>query len=75
MRAVEKKVRETASSSVDPQAQARAEQFRVRAEQFERQAQKAAAAGRSKEADEARANAEQWRQWADAAAQALTRRT
>jgi Domain of Unknown Function (DUF349) len=75
MRAVEKKVRETVSSSVDPQAQARAEQFRVRAEQFERQAQKAAAAGRSKEADEARANAEQWRQWADAAAQALTRRT
>jgi translation initiation factor 2B subunit (eIF-2B alpha/beta/delta family) len=74
MRAVEKKVRETASSSVDPQAQARAEQFRIRAEQFERQAQKAAAAGRSKEADEARASADQWRQWADAAAEALTRK-
>ena len=54
---------------------ARAEQFRTRAEQFERQAEKAAAAGRSKEADEARANAEQWRQWADAAAEALTRRS
>ncbi len=75
LRAVEKKVRDTTSSSVDPQAQARAEQFRVRAEQFERQAQKAAAAGRSKEADDARANAAQWRQWAHAAAEALTRRT
>ncbi len=76
LRAVEKKVRATVSSpGVDPQAQARAEQFRVRAEQFERQAQKAAAAGRAKEADEATANAEQWRQWADAAAAALTRRS
>jgi hypothetical protein len=76
LRAVEKKVRDTASSpGVDPQAQARAEQFRVRAEQFERQAQKAAAAGRGKEADEARASADQWRQWADAAAAALTQRS
>lgn len=53
---------------------ARAEQFRARAEQFEHQAEKAAAAGRTKEADEAKANAEQWRQWAEAAADALTRR-
>ena len=58
----------------DPQAQARAEQFRTRAEQYEQQAQKAAAAGRTKEAEEAKANAEQWRQWAEAAAEALTRR-
>jgi hypothetical protein len=75
LRAVEKKVRDAGESDwSDPQAQARAEQFRQRAEQFERQAQKAAAAGRSKEAEEATASAEQWRQWADAAADALTRK-
>ncbi|OBA72230.1 DNA repair ATPase [Mycobacterium sp. 1554424.7] len=76
LRAVEKKVRDAGDADwSDPQAQARAEQFRTRAEQYEQQAQKAAAAGRTKEADEARANAEQWRQWADAAAEALTRRS
>jgi hypothetical protein len=75
MRAVEKKVRDSAEpSGPDPQAQARAEQFRERAEQYERQAQKAEAAGRNKEAAEAKANAEQWQQWADAAADALTRK-
>ncbi len=75
MRAVEKKVRDAGESDwSDPQAQARAEQFRERVEQFERQAQKAEAAGRAKEAEQARANAEQWRQWADAAADALTRK-
>ncbi|MGH3596157.1 MAG: DUF349 domain-containing protein [Mycobacterium sp.] len=75
LRAVEKKVRDAGESDwSDPQAQARAEQFRVRAEQFEHQAQKAEAAGRTKEAEEAMANAEQWRQWADAAADALTRK-
>jgi hypothetical protein len=71
LRAVEKKVRDAPSGGVDPEAQARADQFRSRAEQFERQAEKAAAAGRTKDAEEARASAEQWRQWADAAAQAL----
>ena len=75
LRAVEKKVRDAADSGrVDPEAQARADQFRVRAEQFERQAEKAAAAGRTKDAEEARASAEQWRQWADAAADALGKR-
>jgi len=75
LRAVEKKVRDAGDAGwADPQAQARAEQFRTRAEQYEQQAQKAAAAGRTKEAEEAKANAEQWRQWAEAAAQALTRR-
>nr|WP_090345128.1 DUF349 domain-containing protein [Mycolicibacterium malmesburyense]CRL77189.1 DNA repair ATPase [Mycolicibacterium malmesburyense] len=71
LRAVEKKIREAPTHGVDPEAQARADQFRVRAEQYERQAEKAAAAGRDKDAAEARANAEQWRQWADAAAEAL----
>jgi hypothetical protein len=75
LRAVEKKVRDSAEpSGPDPEAQARADQFRERAEQYERQAQKAEAAGRAKEAAEAKANAEQWRQWADAAADALTRK-
>src|SRR4051794_2313138 len=61
LRAVEKKVRDAGESDwADPQAQARAEQFRARAEQFEQQAAKAAAAGKTKEADEASANAAQW---------------
>ncbi|OJZ71331.1 DNA repair ATPase [Mycobacterium paraffinicum] len=75
LRAVEKRVRDAGETDwSDPQAQARAEQFRVRAEQYEQQAEKAAAAGRTKEAEEATANAEQWRQWAQAAAEALTRK-
>ncbi|MGE2814676.1 DUF349 domain-containing protein [Mycobacterium heidelbergense] len=76
LRAVEKKVRDAGESDwSDPQAQARAEQFATRAEQYEQQARKAEAAGRTKEAEEAKVNAAQWRQWADAAAEALTRRT
>lgn len=71
LRAVEKKVRDAPTHGVDPEAQARADQFRTRAEQFERQAEKAEAAGRTKDAEEARASAEQWRQWAEAAADAL----
>lgn len=74
LRAIEKKVRDAPTSGVDPEAKARADQFRARAEQYERQAEKAAAAGREKDAAEARANAEQWRQWADAAAEALGKR-
>ena len=71
LRAIEKKVRDAPSHRVDPEAQARADQFRERAEQYERQAEKAAAAGRTKDAEQARASAEQWRQWAEAAAEAL----
>jgi hypothetical protein len=74
LRAIEKKIRDAPTRGVDPEAQARADQFRARAEQYERQAEKAAAAGRDKDAAEARANAEQWRQWADAAAEALGKR-
>jgi len=74
LRAVEKKVRDAAEAGrVDPEAQARAEQFRVRVEQFERQAEKAEAAGRTKEAEQARASAAQWREWAQAAAKAVAR--
>ncbi len=72
MKAVEKKVRDTASAAgTDPEAQARADQFRVRAEQYEVQAAKAEAAGRTKDAEQARASATQWREWAEAAVQAL----
>lgn len=75
LRAVEKKIRDAVDASrIDPEAQARAEQFRSRAEQFERQAEKAAAAGRDKEAAEARAGAAQWREWAAAAAQAVAKK-
>jgi hypothetical protein len=72
LRVVEKKVRDAASTGwADPEAQARADQFRVRAEQYEQQAAKAEAAGRTKDAEQARANATQWREWADAAVEAL----
>ncbi|WNG89663.1 DUF349 domain-containing protein [Mycobacterium sp. ITM-2016-00317] len=74
LRSVEKKIRDAPTGGVDPEAQARADQFRARAEQFERQAEKAAAAGRTKDAEQARASAEQWRQWADAAADAVSRK-
>lgn len=75
LRAVEKKVRDAAESGrADPEAVARAEQFRSRAEQFEKQAAKAEAAGRTKDAQQARESAEQWRQWADAAASALAKK-
>ncbi|WP_099022741.1 DUF349 domain-containing protein [Mycolicibacterium palauense] len=75
LRAVEKKVRDAATADwSDPQAEARAEQFRARAEQFEKQAAKAEAAGKTKDAETARASARQWQEWADAAANALTRK-
>jgi hypothetical protein len=75
MRAVEKRVRDAASSGwSDPEAQARADQFRERAEQYERQAEKAEAAGRTKDAEQARTNATQWREWAEAAVEALGRK-
>ena len=72
LRVVEKRIREAATTSwTDPEAQARADQFRVRAEQYEQQAVKADAAGRTKDAEQARANATQWREWAEAAVEAL----
>ncbi|OKH61236.1 hypothetical protein EB72_17175 [Mycobacterium sp. SWH-M1] len=74
MRAVEKKIRDAPTGGVDPEAQARADQFRERAEQFERQAEKAEAAGRAKDAEQARASAQQWREWAEAAVEALGKR-
>lgn len=51
----------------DPEAEARVAQFVERAEDFEAKAESFAAKGNTKKADEARATAEQWRQWADTA--------
>lgn len=70
LRAVEKRVREAADSEwrrTDPEALARAAQFRERMQQFEEQAAKASANGRTKEAEQALAQASQWREWAEAA--------
>jgi hypothetical protein len=75
LRAVEKKVRDAVDAGrIDPEAQARADQFRVRAEQFEKQAAKAEAAGKTKDAEAARASAAQWHEWAEAAVGALGKR-
>ena len=74
MRAVEQKVREATDSRwqrTDPEAQARAAQFRERATQFEVQASKARTAGQTKRAEQADAQAVQWREWAETAEQAL----
>ncbi len=75
LRSVEKKVREAGTADqTDTEAQARADQFRERAEQFERQAEKAEAAGKAKDAEKARASAAQWREWAETAAEAVTKK-
>lgn len=75
LRVVEKKVRDAGTvDHTDAEAQARADQFRERAEQFERQAEKAEAAGKAKDAEKARASAAQWREWAETAAEAVTKK-
>lgn len=75
LRVVEKKIRDAGTASQpDAEAQARADQFRERAEQFERQAEKAEAAGKAKDAEQARSSAAQWREWAETAAEAVTKK-
>ncbi|MGH3630421.1 MAG: DUF349 domain-containing protein, partial [Sciscionella sp.] len=77
MKAVEDRVRRAADTQwrrSDPEAQARAAQFRERVEQFEAQAAKARAAGDEKRAKQADAQAEQWREWLAAAEQAVASR-
>lgn len=74
LRALEKKVRDAADSEwrkTDPAALARAAQFRERVAAYEEQAAKAEAAGRTRDADHARAQAAQWREWAQAAERAI----
>jgi uncharacterized protein DUF349 len=75
LRAVEDRVRSAADAQwrrTDPEAQARAAQFRERVEQFEAQAAKARAAGDTKRADQAQAQADEWREWLEAAEEAST---
>lgn len=55
----------------DPEVKARAGQFWDRVTSFEDQAAKAEAAGKKKDADKFRAQAEQWREWAQAAETAV----
>ena len=72
--ALEKRVSEAADSQwrrTDPEAQARVQQFADRAAEFEAKATELEAAGKAKKAEDARAQAAQWREWADAAAATL----
>lgn len=75
LRAIEKRVRDAADEEwrrTDPEALARAAQFRERVTQFEEQAAKATAAGKKKDAESALAQAQQWREWAEAAEGAVS---
>jgi hypothetical protein len=77
LRAIEEKVRNAADTRwrrTDPEAEARAAQFRERVAQFEAQAAKAKAAGDKRRAEQAEAQAAQWREWLSAAEQALATR-
>ncbi|MBO0853100.1 MAG: DUF349 domain-containing protein [Nocardia sp.] len=77
LRAMEKRVREAVDAQwrrTDPEAVARAAQFRERVAQFEEQAAKARAGGRTRDAEKALEQAEQWREWAAAAEGAVSRR-
>ncbi|WP_121391098.1 DUF349 domain-containing protein [Actinokineospora cianjurensis] len=77
LRAVEDKVRTAADAQwrrTDPEAEARAAQFRERVHQYETQAAKARAAGDKRRADQAEAQAAQWREWLTAAEQAVASR-
>lgn len=75
LRALEKRVRQAADDRwrrTDPEALARAAQFRERVAQFEEQAAKATAAGKTREAEKALEQARQWREWAEAAEGAVS---
>ena len=77
LRAVEEKVREAADRQwrrTDPEAEARVAQFRERVAQFEAQAAKARAAGDARRAEQAEAQADQWREWLATAEQAVQHR-
>ncbi|MGM7643329.1 MULTISPECIES: DUF349 domain-containing protein [Nocardia] len=75
LRAIEKRVRDAADQQwrrTDPEAVARAAQFRERVAQFEEQAAKAEAAGKKRDAEKALEQAKQWREWAEAAEGAVS---
>lgn len=77
LRAIEKRVRDAVDAQwrrTDPEAMARAAQFRERVAQFEEQAAKAQAAGNNRDAEKALEQAKQWREWAEAAEGAVSNR-
>lgn len=77
LRTIEERVRAAADAQwrhSDPEAQARAAQFRERVEQFETQAAKARAAGNKRRAEQAEAQAAQWREWLATAERAVASR-
>jgi len=77
LRAVEEKVRESTDRQwrrTDPEAEARVAQFRDRVAQFEAQAAKAEAAGDPRRAEQANAQADQWREWLTTAERAVQHR-
>ncbi|WP_188492301.1 DUF349 domain-containing protein [Williamsia phyllosphaerae] len=77
MRAIEKRISDAEEKhwrSTDPEVIARAKQFEARVAQLEEQADKADARGRDREAADLRAQAQQWREWAQAAASAVSDR-
>lgn len=55
----------------DPAAQARAEQFTAKVEEFTAQAAAAEAKGKTKQAEKLRAQAAQWQEWAETAVNAV----
>ena len=72
--AVEKRVADAEESQwrrTDPEAQARANQFLIKVEEFTTQAEAAEAKGNAKKATQLREQAAQWQEWADAAAKAV----
>lgn len=74
LRAIERRVQDAADAEwkrTDPEAQARAAQFRDKVASFEEQAARLEKAGKTKDAEKARAQATQWREWAEAAEGAL----
>jgi Domain of Unknown Function (DUF349) len=77
LRAVEERIRAATDAQwrrADPEAEARVAQFRERVEQYEAQAMKARAAGDQRRANEAQAQADQWREWLAAAEQSVAGR-
>ncbi|WP_290058950.1 DUF349 domain-containing protein [Amycolatopsis solani] len=69
-----KSAEDTRWRRTDPEAQARAAQFRERVAQFESQAEKARAAGDERRAKKADEQAAQWREWLQAAEAAVADR-
>lgn len=77
IRALEKTVTDAEATEWrrnDPEVKARAEQFWIRVRDFEAQAEKAEAAGRTRDAENARSQAAQWREWALTAENAVETR-